>query len=152
MLELAPDFALGYNNLANAYYMKGEYEEAVRNCDKAAALGFEVHPEFLKLLDPYRRKESSQMIDELFSQYQNEVRKADILFKTIAEKYPLSVKCRIRCCDCCNAVFGIFPIEAAYIHHHLRQARQKDKKRCAEEGGKIRSRDAEGNGQTERDF
>ena len=59
------------------------------------------------------------MIDELFSQYLNEVRKADIVFKTIAEKYPLSVKCRIRCCDCCNAVFGIFPIEAAHIHHHL---------------------------------
>jgi len=29
MLELAPDFSLGYNNLANAYYMKGEYNEAI---------------------------------------------------------------------------------------------------------------------------
>ncbi len=65
------------------------------------------------------------MIDELFSRYQNEIRKADILFKTIAEKYPLSVKCRIRCCDCCHAIFGVFPIEAAYIHHHLNKLDRK---------------------------
>ncbi len=65
------------------------------------------------------------MIEELFSRYLNEVRKADVLFKTIAEKYPLSVKCRIHCCDCCHAIFGVFPIEAAYIHHHLNKLDRK---------------------------
>jgi Fe-S-cluster containining protein len=65
------------------------------------------------------------MIEELFSRYQNEARKADILFKTIAEKYPLSVKCRIRCCDCCHAIFGVFPIEAAYINYHLNRLERK---------------------------
>lgn len=65
------------------------------------------------------------MIDELFSRYLNEVRKADYLFKTIAEKYPLSVKCRIHCCDCCHAVFGVFPIEAAYINYHFNRLERK---------------------------
>jgi tetratricopeptide (TPR) repeat protein len=55
MLELAPDFSLGYNNLANAYYMKGAFDEAIKNCDKAAELGFQVHPDFLKLLEPHRK-------------------------------------------------------------------------------------------------
>ncbi|MCG2813339.1 MAG: tetratricopeptide repeat protein, partial [Thermodesulfovibrionales bacterium] len=56
MLELAPDFSLGYNNLANAYYMKGQFNEAIQYCEKASELGFEVHPEFLKLLEPHRKK------------------------------------------------------------------------------------------------
>jgi tetratricopeptide (TPR) repeat protein len=61
MLELAPDFALGYNNLANAYYMQGRYNEAIRNCDKASALGFEVHPEFIKRLKPHRVKSKKKL-------------------------------------------------------------------------------------------
>jgi pentatricopeptide repeat protein len=56
MLKIAPDFALGYNNLANAYFMKDEFDEAVKYCDKAIELGFEVHPEFLKLLESHRGK------------------------------------------------------------------------------------------------
>ncbi len=65
------------------------------------------------------------MIDDLFSQYVNVARKADVLFKTIQEKYQLSVRCRIHCCDCCHAVFGVFPIEAAYIHHHFNRLDRK---------------------------
>jgi tetratricopeptide (TPR) repeat protein len=58
MLDLAPDFSLGFNNLANAYFLKGEFDEAIKNCDKAVELGFEAHPEFLKLLDPHRKKDN----------------------------------------------------------------------------------------------
>ncbi|MBM4135506.1 MAG: hypothetical protein FJ241_01585 [Nitrospira sp.] len=65
------------------------------------------------------------MIDDLFSQYVNVARKADILFKTIQEKYPLSVLCRLHCCDCCHAVFGVFPIEAAYINYHFNKLERK---------------------------
>jgi hypothetical protein len=36
--------------------MKGEYAEAIRHCDRALALGFEVHPEFISLLEPHRGK------------------------------------------------------------------------------------------------
>ena len=61
------------------------------------------------------------MIEELFSRYESTSRKADYLFKTIQEKYPLSVKCTIRCADCCHAIFGVMPIEAAYLHIALRR-------------------------------
>ena len=54
MVELAPEFALGQNNLASAYYNQGEYEKAIKHLDKAIALGFEPHPEFLKALEPHR--------------------------------------------------------------------------------------------------
>jgi tetratricopeptide (TPR) repeat protein len=60
MLDLAPDFALGYNNLANVYHLLGEMEKAIENCDKALEMGFEVHPDFLKLLEPHRQKAKKQ--------------------------------------------------------------------------------------------
>jgi len=65
------------------------------------------------------------MLNDLFSKYTFIVRKADHLFHTIQEKYPLSVQCRIRCCDCCHAIFGVFPIEAAYINHHFNRLERR---------------------------
>lgn len=65
------------------------------------------------------------MIEELFSKYAVFARKADILFKTIQEKYPDSVRCRIHCCDCCHAVFGVLPIEAAFINYHFNRLERK---------------------------
>lgn len=65
------------------------------------------------------------MINDLFSRYENIARKADILFKTIQEKYQISVRCRIHCCDCCHAIFGVFPIEAAYINYHFNKMERK---------------------------
>ena len=65
------------------------------------------------------------MIENLFLQYEDIARKADLLFKTIQEKYPASVKCRVRCCDCCHAIFGVLPIEAAHINHHFNRLDRK---------------------------
>jgi Fe-S-cluster containining protein len=65
------------------------------------------------------------MLNDLFSKYATIVRKADYLFKTIQEKYPLSVRCRLHCCDCCHAIFGVFPIEAAYINYHFNRLDRK---------------------------
>ncbi len=65
------------------------------------------------------------MRDEFFSRYEAYARKADILFKTIQEKYPDSVRCRIHCCDCCYAVFGVLPIEAAYVNFHFNRLDRK---------------------------
>ncbi len=55
LLKLAPTFGLGHNNLAVAYYQKGEHDKAIEHADKAKELGFEVHPDFLKELEPYRQ-------------------------------------------------------------------------------------------------
>jgi tetratricopeptide (TPR) repeat protein len=60
MLDLAPNFALGYNNLANIYYAMGQIERAIENCDRAVDMGLEVHPEFLRLLDRHRGKAKKQ--------------------------------------------------------------------------------------------
>jgi len=68
------------------------------------------------------------MIEDLFSRYAEVARKADYLFKTIQEKYPLSVKCRLHCCDCCHAIFGVFPIEAAYINYHFNRLERKTRR------------------------
>jgi Fe-S-cluster containining protein len=65
------------------------------------------------------------MIEDLFSEYANIARKADYLFRSIQEKYPASVKCRVRCCDCCHAIFGVFPIEAAYINSRFSRLERK---------------------------
>lgn len=68
------------------------------------------------------------MLDNLFSRYENIAKKADYLFKAIQEKYPLSVRCHIHCCDCCYAIFGLFPIEAAYINYHFNRLDRKTKR------------------------
>jgi len=53
-LEIDPAFAVAHNNLAIAYLEKGEYDPAVRHFDKALDLGYEVAPELLKEVEPYR--------------------------------------------------------------------------------------------------
>lgn len=68
------------------------------------------------------------MIEDFFLKYENITRKADFLFKTIQEKYPLSVTCHIRCCDCCYAIFGVFPVEAAYLNYHFNRLERKIKR------------------------
>ncbi len=54
-LLLNPNDGMAHNNLAVAYYGLGEYQLAVKHCNKAIALGFNVHPELLKALEPYRK-------------------------------------------------------------------------------------------------
>jgi len=51
---MAPEFALGHNNLASAYYNNDNHKKAIEHLDKAIELGFEPHPEFIKALEPYR--------------------------------------------------------------------------------------------------
>jgi tetratricopeptide (TPR) repeat protein len=55
ILTIRPDFALAYNNLAVAYYYLKQYDLAVDNCDKALTLGYQVQPEFIKLLKAHRK-------------------------------------------------------------------------------------------------
>ncbi|HEY7492652.1 MAG TPA: tetratricopeptide repeat protein [Candidatus Tectomicrobia bacterium] len=38
VIELAPDFAEGYNKRATTYYMMQEYEQSIRDCEKTIAL------------------------------------------------------------------------------------------------------------------
>ena len=55
-LELEPGFAVAHNNLAIAYLEQSKYDQAIEHFDKAVALGYEVAPEMLKEVEPYRDK------------------------------------------------------------------------------------------------
>ena len=49
-LKTNPNYAQAHNDLAvDYYYHRGEYSLAIR-------LGYQVHPEFLKALEPHGRK------------------------------------------------------------------------------------------------
>jgi tetratricopeptide (TPR) repeat protein len=53
-LKINPDYAKAHNNLSVRYYYMGNYKLAIIHCDKAIELGLNVHPGFLKLLNPHR--------------------------------------------------------------------------------------------------
>jgi len=54
-LEIAPGFALTHNNLSAAYYYERKYDLAIKHCDIAVGLGYDVTPKLLELLTPYRK-------------------------------------------------------------------------------------------------
>jgi tetratricopeptide (TPR) repeat protein len=54
VLKLSPTFAVAHNNLAIAYLENEEYDLAVKHCDKAIDLGYEVAPEVLKQIETHR--------------------------------------------------------------------------------------------------
>ncbi|MEW6104661.1 MAG: tetratricopeptide repeat protein [bacterium] len=48
--DINPRYAEAYNNRGVVYYAKGEYDKAWKDVYKAQSLGYQVKPEFLKLL------------------------------------------------------------------------------------------------------
>jgi Fe-S-cluster containining protein len=58
-------------------------------------------------------------IADLLDRYGTLSEKADKAFERVALEYGVLVKCRIRCSDCCHAVFGLFLIEAAVLREHF---------------------------------
>ena len=63
-----------------------------------------------------------------FKEYESLLTLADATFDRIKKSYPDEVKCRIRCADCCHAVFDIALIEALYISHHFNRINDEKKK------------------------
>ena len=55
-IEINPKYAQAHINfnLAITYYYKKEYSLAIKHCDRAIELGWEVSPELLDNLEPYR--------------------------------------------------------------------------------------------------
>ncbi|MCG8686994.1 MAG: tetratricopeptide repeat protein [Desulfobacterales bacterium] len=54
-LEVEPKFPVAHNNLAVAYLELEDYEKAIKHCDEAVSLGFEVKKELLDELAPHRK-------------------------------------------------------------------------------------------------
>jgi tetratricopeptide (TPR) repeat protein len=53
-LTIDPGYGEAHYNMALTFYKKGEYTQSIWHCDRAAELGFEIHPQFLEWLEPYR--------------------------------------------------------------------------------------------------
>lgn len=53
--------------------------------------------------------------EDLFRTYEFLVDKADEAFREIQGSHGSCVRCRPHCADCCQAVFGLFLIEAGYL-------------------------------------
>jgi len=55
-ITVDPTDAEGFYSLATSYYYKHDYAKAIGYCDKARALGRDIHPNFEAALRPHRKK------------------------------------------------------------------------------------------------
>jgi Fe-S-cluster containining protein len=70
------------------------------------------------------------MIADLLERYGALSEKADQAFQKVEGEYGSLMGCRIRCSDCCHAVFGLFLIEAAVVRRHF-ESLPREKRRKA---------------------
>jgi Fe-S-cluster containining protein len=68
------------------------------------------------------------VVNDLFGRYELLAREADQAFESIRARYGALMKCRQGCSDCCHAVFGLFPIEAAYIQDRFKRFGRKERR------------------------
>jgi tetratricopeptide (TPR) repeat protein len=54
-LEINSKSGVAHNNIALAYYYQKQYYLAIQHCDKAMELGYQVTPQLLELLKPFRK-------------------------------------------------------------------------------------------------
>ena len=65
-----------------------------------------------------------------FEQYKGMVTMADEVFKKVQQEFPEGVTCKIKCADCCHALFDITLIEAIYINdrfNNLMKGKEKER-------------------------
>ncbi|MBL7179994.1 MAG: YkgJ family cysteine cluster protein [Pseudomonadota bacterium] len=56
-----------------------------------------------------------------FEKYMAVSKMADDVFQRVQKEHPECVTCKIKCADCCHAIFDITLIEAIYINHQFDQ-------------------------------
>jgi len=56
-----------------------------------------------------------------FEKYRVVSKMADDVFERVHKEHPECVTCKIKCADCCHAIFDITLIEAIYINHQFNQ-------------------------------
>lgn len=54
-----------------------------------------------------------------FEKYQEIVKQVDELFERVQKEHPECVTCKMKCADCCHALFDLTLIEAIYINHQI---------------------------------
>jgi len=66
--------------------------------------------------------------NDLFQSYELLVDKADAAFQEMQKEHGSCIKCEAHCSDCCQAVFGLFLIEAGYLKEHFDKLTDEEKK------------------------
>jgi Fe-S-cluster containining protein len=73
-----------------------------------------------------------------FEKYKAAVDMADQVFARIQKDYPECVTCKIKCADCCHALFDLTLIEAIYINYQFKKTiKGKDKIRLIEKANRA---------------
>ncbi len=72
--------------------------------------------------------------ERLFEEYEKLATGADRAFQKVQQEHDACVKCEAGCSDCCNAVFGIFPIEAMYLNRHFGDLGEEAKQQALKQG------------------
>lgn len=62
-----------------------------------------------------------------FHNYELLVDKAESAFQRMEKEHGSCIQCKLHCSECCNAVFGLFLIEAVYIREHFHQIAEEQK-------------------------
>jgi len=57
-----------------------------------------------------------------FKAYEHIRDAAELIFEKMQNDFPKEVTCKLRCSDCCRAVFDLTFIEALYINYHFNRA------------------------------
>jgi Fe-S-cluster containining protein len=57
---------------------------------------------------------------KFFKTYEGLLSTVDASFDRVKAQHPESVKCEVRCADCCHALFDLTLIEALYINYHFK--------------------------------
>jgi Fe-S-cluster containining protein len=60
-------------------------------------------------------------IHDFFGPYEELLEAGDSAFEEMSKAHPERVRCKRGCDDCCHAVFGLFLVEAAYLHEAFEQ-------------------------------
>ena len=73
-----------------------------------------------------------------FKKYEELLATADDVFDRMQREYTDCVKCKIKCADCCNALFDLSLIEALYINYHFNEKiKGQDREKLIEKSNQI---------------
>ena len=73
-----------------------------------------------------------------FKKYEELVRQADEVFERVQKEHPECVTCKIKCADCCHALFDLSLIEAIYINYQFKTTIEaKEKSRLIEKANRA---------------
>ncbi|WP_027364439.1 YkgJ family cysteine cluster protein [Desulfotruncus alcoholivorax] len=60
-------------------------------------------------------------LSDIFEKYELLAAQAEESFNAMQQSYGDCVKCKVQCSDCCSAVFGLFPVESAYLNYRFHE-------------------------------